>query len=259
MVRPKTFFLGTDDLFDVGLMLAQFGVAGLAGSDDSIDQLGQERVVDAQHAAMARRAAQQAAQHITAALVGGQDAVRHHEHRGTDVVGDDADGDIVFFVVAVVLAGDLLDMVQHRSHGVDLKQVADILHHAGQTLQAHAGVDVGLGQALVMAVSVRVELAEHQIPDLHVAVAVAAHAAGRLAAAVFGAAVIVDLRAGAAGAGAMLPEVILLAEADHVILGDADFFGPDVVGLVVVEVDRDVELFGRDLEVFGQKTPTPRG
>ena len=38
----------------------------------------------------------------------------------------------------------------------------------------------------------------------------------------------------------MLPEVILFAQADHVIFGDADFLRPDIVGLVVVLVDGDI-------------------
>ena len=255
----ETFFFGADDLLDVGFVLAQFGVARLAGGDNRIDQFGQERAADAEHAAMAGRTAQQAAQHIAAPFVGRQNAIRHHEDGGTDVVGDDADRDIILLVRAVGLARDALDMVQHGGDGVDLEQVADILHHAGQTLQPHAGVDIRPGQALVMPVAVRVILAEHQVPDLHITVAVAADLAVRLAAAMFGAAVIVNFRAGTAGAGTVFPEVVFLAEADHVIGRDADFLGPDIIGFIIVKVDGDKQLFGRDLKVFGQEFPRPRG
>ena len=62
-----------------------------------------------------------------------------------------------------------------------------------------------------MAVAVVVELGEHVVPDLDVPVAVAAHGAAGLAAAVLRSTVIVDLGAGAAGAGAVLPEVVRLA------------------------------------------------
>ena len=79
------------------------------------------------------------------------------------------------FVSASITSG-----VQHALHGVNLKQVAHALHHTGQTLQTHAGIDVGACQTLVVALAVGIELTEHQIPDLHIAVAVAAHAAGRL-------------------------------------------------------------------------------
>ena len=241
-------------------MLAQFGVCGLAGLDDSLHQLHEEGAADAQHPAVAGSAAEQTAQHVAAALVGGQDAVGHHEGAAADVVGDDADGDIILGIRAVGLARDVLHVVQHALDGIDLEQIADALHHAGQTLQTHAGIDVGAGQALVVALAVGIELAEHEVPDLHIAVAVAAHAAGRLAAAILGAAVKVDLGAGAARAGAVLPEVVFLAQTDHVVRGDAHLLGPDIVSLIVLFVDGDVELIlgdGHPL-VAGQKLPSPR-
>ena len=79
----------------------------------------------------------------------------------TDVVGDDADGDIVLLVLAVLFAGDALDMVQNSGNGVDLEQVVHILHDDGQTLQAHAGINVRLGQQLIVALAVGIILAEH--------------------------------------------------------------------------------------------------
>ena len=255
----KVCLLGAYDLLDIGVVLTQFGVSRLAGLDDGLDQLHQEGAADAQHPAMAGGTAQQTAQHVAAALIGGQDAVGHHEGAATDVVGDDADGDVVLCIGTVGLTRDVLHMVQHALDGIDLEQVADALHHAGQTLQAHAGINVGPCQALVVALAVGIELAEHQVPDLHIAVAVAAHAAGRLAAAVLRAAVEVDLRAGAARAGAMLPEVVFLAQTDHVVGGDAHLLGPDVVSLIVLFVDGDVEPIlgdGHPL-VAGQELPCP--
>ena len=256
----KVCFLGADDLLDIGVMLAQFGVSGLAGLDDSLHQIHEEGVVDAQHPAVAGSAAQQTAQHIAAALVGGQDAVRHHKGAAADMVGDDADGNIVLGVLLVGLACNVLHMMQHALHGIHLEQVAHVLHHAGQTLQAHAGINVGACQTLVVALAVGVELAEHEVPDLHIAVAVAAHAAGRLAAAVLGAAVKVDLGAGAARAGAVLPEVVLLAQTHHVVRGNADLLGPDIVGLVVLLVHRDVQTILGDSHplIAGQELPCPR-
>ena len=256
----KVCLFGADDLLDISIMLAQLGVCTLAGLDNSLHQIHQEGVVDAQHPAMTGCTAQQAAQNVAAALVGGQDAVRHHEGAAADVVGDDTDGNVGLGILLVGLARDVLHMVQHALHGIHLKQVAHVLHHAGQTLQAHAGINVGACQTLVVALAVGIELAEHEVPDLHIAVAVAAHAAGRLAAAVLRAAVKVDLGAGAARAGAVLPEVIFLAQTDHVVRGDAHLLGPDIVSLIVLFVDGDVELIlgdGHPL-VAGQKLPSPR-
>ena len=256
----KVCLLGADDLLDIGVMLAQLGVGGLAGLDDGLHQIHEEGVVDAQHPAVACSTAQQTAQHIAAALVGGQDAVRHHKGAAADMVGDDADGDIGLGVLLVGLACNVLHMVQHTLHGIHLEQIAHVLHHAGQTLQAHAGINVGACQTLVVTLAVGIELAEHEVPDLHIAVAVAAHAAGRLAAAVLGAAVKVDLGAGAARAGAVLPEVVLLTQTHHVVRGDANLLGPDIVGLVVLLIDRDVQTVLGDCHplIAGQELPCPR-
>ena len=55
----------------------------------------------------------------------------------------------------------------------------------------------------------------------------------------------------------MLPEVVLLAQADHVILGDADLLRPDVVGLVILLINRDVQAVSGNLEFLGQELPRP--
>ena len=57
----------------------------------------------------------------------------------------------------------------------------------------------------------------------------------------------------------MLPEVVLLAQAHHVIRGDAHLLGPDLVGLVVFLIYRDIEpVFGNGHPLLaGQKLPSP--
>ena len=246
----KVCFLGTDDLLDIGVMLAQLGVSGLAGLDDRLHQLHEEGAADAQHTAMAGSAAQQTAHNVAAALVGGQDAVGCHKDGGTDMVGDDADGDVVLFILFILLAGDALHMVQHGGNGVDLEQVVDILHNDGQTLQAHAGIDVGLGQQFIVALAVSIVLAEDQVPDLHEAVAITADATGGFAAAVLQAAVIVDLRAGAAGAGTVLPEVVLFSKAENTVCRNTDFLIPDLKSLVVIYIDGGVQAVRIQADYF---------
>ena len=149
------------------------------------------------------------------------------------MVGDDAQGDVARVALAVVRAGDLADLVGDVHDGIDVKQGVDILADHRQTLQTHAGVDVLLLELGVVAVTVVVELGKDVVPHLNIAVAVAADRAAGLTAAVLRAAVVVNFGAGAAGAGAMLPEVILLAEAEDALGGDADLVTPDGEGLVV--------------------------
>ena len=214
---------------------------------------------DAQQLAMARGPAQQAAQHIAAALILRDNAVADHKDGGADVVGDHTDGNILFLILLVGDAGDLADLLHDVLDGIDLKEVIDALHDAGQALQAHAGIDVLVLQGGVMTLAVGIELGEYQVPELNIAVAVTADMAIGTAAALFGPAVKVDLGAGAAGAGADLPEVILFAQTDHVVGGDAAALGPDIIGLVIILVNRDIELIDGQLQLLGDELPGPAG
>ena len=82
------------------------------------------------------------------------------------MVGDNADGNVILLVIAVLLACNALHMVQNSGNGIDLKQVVNILHDNGQTLQTHTGINVGSGQQLIVALAVSIVLAEHKVPDL---------------------------------------------------------------------------------------------
>ena len=260
----EVLFLGADDAGDIGLLFAQLGVLALVLMDDGVDDLIEERLVDAQQLAVARGAAQKPAQDVAAALVGGQDAVADHEGRRADMVGDDAQRHVGLVGFLVMRAGDLGDLVGDVHDGVDVEERRDVLAHAGQTLEAHAGVDVLLLELGIVAVAVVVELGEDDVPDLDVPVAVAADGAAGLAAAVLLAAVIIDLGARAARAGAMLPEVILLAEAEDAVFGDADHVAPDGKGLVVgrrglvAREDGRIQAVGLEADPVGAGEEFPR-
>ena len=254
----EVLLLGADDLGDIGLLFTQVGISALVFPHHGVHHLVQEGTVHAKELAVTGSPAQQTAQHVAAALVGGQDAVADHHDGGTDVVGDDTQAHVGLVALAVVGAGDLADLVGDVHDRVHVEQGVHVLHHAGQTLQAHAGVDVLLLELGVVVLAVVVELGEHVVPDLDVAVAVAADGAVGLAAAVLGAAVIVHLGAGAAGAGAVLPEVIGLAEAENALGGDADVLVPDLESLVVIQVDGGIQAVFLQAHHLGQKLPAER-
>ena len=107
------------------------------------------------------------------------------------------------------------------------------------------------------AFAVTLELSEYVVPDLHKTVAVAAGLAVRLAAAVFFAAVVVDFRAGTAGAGAMLPEVVFLAKAVDPVGGNTDLLVPDLVGFVILQIDGRIQSLGIHSHHLGQEFPAP--
>ena len=62
------------------------------------DEFVEERLVKAERAAVADGAAQDAAQDVVAVGVAGLDAVGDGEAERADVVGDDAEGDVDFFL-----------------------------------------------------------------------------------------------------------------------------------------------------------------
>ena len=128
-------------------------------------------------------------------------------------------------------------MVAQRLDRVHVKNGIHVLHDRCQPLKSHAGVDVFLHELRVMPVPVIFKLGEHVVPDFHVTVAVAAHRAPRLSAAIFFPTVIINLGAGAAGAAAMLPEIVLLAELENPSGRDVHLLVPDFKRLVVLLVD----------------------
>ena len=248
-----------------------FGVGNPAdavevGLDDRVDalhgvarggqQLGQAGLFDAEQAHGADGPADQAAQHVAAALVGGGHAVGDQHEGRADVVGNDAHPDVVRVVRVlgglrggVLPAGEGRGPVDHGADLVRLVHVLDVLEDHREALHAQARVDVLLGQ---LAGDVEVHLGadvvdlvlhEHEVPDLDVAVFVgdgaALDAVGR-------AAVVVDLRAGTGGAGlAGGPVVVGLAHALDPLGRHAGVLQPQLLGLVVLFVDGDPEPLRR--------------
>ena len=137
-----------------------------------------------------------------------------------------------------------------------------VLQHGRHPLQAHAGIHAGARQRMQFAGFVPVVLHEDDVPDLDEAVTVFL-GASRRAAGDLGAVVIEDLGARAAGAGvAHHPEVVrriartlVVADAHDALGRHAHLLGPDVIGLVVLGIDRHQQLLGRQLEDRGQQLP----
>ena len=92
--------------------------------------------------------------------------------------------------------------------------------------------------------AVIIKLGEYVIPYFHISVAVAANGTSGFAAAVFFAAVIINLRAGAAGAGTMLPEVVFLTKAENPFRCNADLVLPDCKRFVVIFINRRIKSVG---------------
>ena len=205
-----------------------------------------------------------APQHVAAALVARQHAVLDQHHRATHVIRDHPQGHVGPVIPAVILLGELRRPVQDLPGGVDLVQVVDTLQDRGHPLQAHAGVDVlRRQQALDVEVVLGPDLTqlvlhEDQVPDLEEPVLVGF---GPAVPAVFGAAVVVDLRARPAGPGhAHVPVVVGRAAVLDPALRQADLVPPDGERLVVTVQHGGPELVLREAEPavglgLGQQLP----
>src|SRR6266545_4124416 len=247
----ERLLLAGDHLLDQRALGDQLGPDVAERVDHAARDRGHHRVLDAEPPAVVDGAPQQPPQHVAAALVGGQHAVGDQEAGRAGVLGDHPQRQVGAFVAPVDAAGGRLRPLQDRRQQVGLEDVVDALEQEGEALQAHAGVDVLLGQ-LAHDVEVRVTqvLHEHEVPDLEVALLVGDRAALE---AVLGAAVVVDLRAGAARAGnAHRPVVVLLVAALDALGGNADL-APQLHRLVVVEVDGRPEPVGLEAEPLGDQ------
>ena len=207
---------------------------------------------------MTCRTAQQSAQNVASALVGGDHTVADHEARRTDVVGDNTQRNVGLGIVAVIYACLFADGRHDITNGVNLEEVVYTLHNAGKTLKSHTGVDIGLCEACIVVVTVVVKLCENEVPEFHISVAVAAGLTVGLSATEFFAAVEVKLGARSAGSASVFPEVVRFTKTDDSFSGDSDVFCPDIEGFVVVKVNSYPDAVFGKLDNLGAEFPCPR-
>ena len=250
-------FLTQQHLFDGALAAHQLGEHATHLAGQRIHQLAQEGFFQPQGAAIAHSAAQDAAQHIVAAVVAGQNTIRNGEAQRADVVGNHAEGHalaqrflllgggVLWVDVHILATGNLLDAAEDGAEHVravirhaagEIRETPGALHHGAGTLEAHAGIHMAGRQRAEGTIALGIVLNEHEVPDFDALVAVAIHQAALRVA--LGGQVHVQLRAGAARAGlAHHPEIILHAAIHHVHLRVHALGGeegsPGIVGLLV--------------------------
>ena len=100
----EALLLGEDHTANELAVFHDLGIHRAHELHDLVDVAVQERPLDADHVRLLDGAAEQAAQHVAATLVGGQDTVGDHERDRTAVVGDDAQRLVHRLVLLVGLA-----------------------------------------------------------------------------------------------------------------------------------------------------------
>ena len=255
----EVLFFDLDNLHNVVAALAQVAIVALIFTDNSFNHFKQEGLINTQQLAMTSSTAQQTAQNITTTFVAGQNAISDHESRCTNVIGDNTQAHIGLIALTVGSAGNAGNMVGDVHNRIHIEQAANALADNRQTLQTHAGVDILLCQLGVVALTVVIELGEHIVPHFHKTIAITARTAAGLTATKLLTTVVVDLRAGTARTGAMLPEVVLLAQSGHVILGNADHLSPNIPSLVIIFIHGGIHTLGFQADPLGagQELPAP--
>ncbi|CDE45996.1 uncharacterized protein BN620_00478 [Sutterella sp. CAG:351] len=262
--EEETLFLGLDHLSDVRLI--ELGVHITHFTGERFNERIEERSAGTELVAVADGAAADTAQHISAAFIARQHAVSNSERACADVVSNHLERRRTGFHVR---GTGLLDSGLGGSHQI-AEQInvvirRNVLNHGRDTLETHARIDVRMRQAVHLAGGIAVELGEHKVPDFQITVAILILAPRRTALN-RRTAVKEDLGAGTAGARvAHHPEVIghvlaalVIADTDDSFSGDADFLVPDVVGLVIINVNRHPQTVFRQLKNLRQEFPGPR-
>ena len=175
------------------------------------------------------------------------------------MVGNHTQRNIFLFIVVVLYTGNFADFFHNVLHGINLKEIVNTLHNTSKPFQAHTGIDIGVVKRCIVAVTVGIKLGKHEIPKLGVTVTIAANAAGFFAATVLFAAVKINFGTGSAGAGAVLPEVILFTEPYNALSGNADLLGPNLKSFIIIQINGDPKLINRHFHYFRAEFPSPLG
>ena len=232
------------------------GVSALQQVNRRFPHRHQKRFVDAQQTSMAHHAAQQTAQDVAAAQVAGGDAIADQLGDGTAVIADHLQRRLALVVELVVVdPRQISGRLDQRKDQIGFVVVGNLLQDLGHPLEAHAGVDVAVGQRREVALGVAVVLHEHQVVELDKTVVVL-----EIDAVIpqLGLEVVVDLRARATGAsGARGPEVVGFIHADDPFGIHPHHIPPDLFGFVVLPEHTHHQIPGINAIHLGAEFPGP--
>jgi hypothetical protein len=127
----EALLLAADPARDERAPLGEVGVGGGHRVDHGVGDAVQERALEPEQHAVARRAAQDPAQHVAAALVRGQHAVADQEGEGARVVGDHVQRDVLLGVAPLRHARELLGARDDREEQIRVVHPGHALQHRG--------------------------------------------------------------------------------------------------------------------------------
>ena len=234
-------------------------------NEDPAD-LGQDGGFQTQLTGVADSAAEQAAQDVAGAHIGGQDALHIADEHcgGADVVRDDTHGLLGIRIIVIALAGLFFQVLDDRDEQVGLVAVGHAVQEGQHTVETEAGIHVLVRQGSI-AVGVLDVLHVHVVTDLDIPSAAAGRSAVRAAGLVVtGVEPLVVGTAGGAGGAFQLPPVIALGQVEDVLRQDADFLqqvrGFIIPGSGVIAFKNGgADFLAVQAKDLGQQVVTPLG
>ena len=207
----------------------------------------------AKHLGVAHGSPHDPAQHVAAALVRRQDAVRDKESGRAQMVGDDP---VARLLGAVRIdAGHRSDSEDQGAHEVDVVIGRNTLQERGDTFKPHAGIDRWPRQIDALVRRDLLELHKDEVPKFEKTVAVRVRAARRTSLE-FVALIVENLGARTAWTSiAHGPKIIRGSDTDDLGVRKPSDLLPQLIGFIVVVVNRDEKTIFLQTEFAGQQFP----
>src|SRR5215207_3588525 len=230
--------------------------------DDRLSDLGEERFVQPDLGAEARRPADDHARDIVATRVPGDDSICDQESCRPGMIADDAIGCKVRIHLLFTMTGEGTQNIERAREEITLIVRVHTLQHRDDALETHPGIHMFLRQWLEAPIVEEVVLDEDVIPKFKIARTLPVHTAEVVSAAqvvALLAEVKMDLRAGTAGTGFRhLPEVFLAPEEQHMRGVEAGLLLPDIRRFVVTRNRPQFILETGGVQLFPGQTPHVR-
>ena len=147
------------------MLLHEIGIGLAHNFNSGIDERRRDEIGNVEQVCLAHRPANDPAQHVAAAFVGGKYAIAHKETHGPCVLGENSKRDIGTLPCPQTSIGYALCSFYERSENISFKNRIDTLEHTEDSFKTSTGVDVLLWQLGVVTIGVASELHKHEIPD----------------------------------------------------------------------------------------------
>ena len=157
------------------------------------------------------------------------------------------------FWICILYACKICEMLYQGENQVAVVIGGNPLEDCCQPLQPHAGVNIGMGQGVVIALFVFIKLGKDQVPNLQIAVTVATRFALRTAAAKFRAQVDINLGTGTAGA-TPISQSYLLCPGGQCARQELPWYDARCPRHLILFIYRNPELIDIDFQILNKNS-----